>query len=372
MPQTLPTPSDTAVGPYDAGVPTPPPDTHRRWQADRLGDPTEVLTLGTGPVPAPGPGETLVAVRASGVNFADGLVCEGTYQHPADPPLTPGIEVAGVVVGGELPPGCRPGDRVVGTTVPGHGGWAQYALARPAHLFPVADPVDDVTAAASHVVFQTAWVALAQRARLQPGEVVVVQGAGGATGGAAVQVARALGARVIAVAGGAAKTTAAAAAGADVVIDHRSADVVAAVLDATDGGGAQVAYDPVGAATLEASRRSLGTGGRLVVVGFASGGPPPQLAANKLLVRNHDVIGVAWPAWRDHDPAGVAAAQRAIDTHLAERTFVPQLAGVRPLDEAVDALTDLRAGTTVGKWVVVPPQDPAPQETALQEPAATA
>ncbi len=191
MPQTLPTPSDTAVGPYDAGVPTPPPDTHRRWQADRLGDPTEVLTLGTGPVPAPGPGETLVAVRASGVNFADGLVCEGTYQHPADPPLTPGIEVAGVVVGGELPPGCRPGDRVVGTTVPGHGGWAQYALARPAHLFPVADPVDDVTAAASHVVFQTAWVALAQRARLQPGEVVVVQGAGGATGGAAVQVARA-------------------------------------------------------------------------------------------------------------------------------------------------------------------------------------
>ena len=336
-------------------VPTSLPDTHRRWQADQLGDPAAVLRLGTGPLPVPGPGETLVAVQAAGVNFADGLLCEGSYQHPADPPLTPGIEVAGVVAGGDLPPGVAAGARVVDTTVPGRGAWAGYALARTAHLFPVADDVDDVTAAASHVVFQTAWVALVIRARLQPGDWVVVQGAGGATGGAAVQVATALGARVIAVAGGRAKTAAAAAAGAEVVLDHRSVDVVAAVGEATGGRGADVAYDPVGAATLETSRRSLGTGGRLVVVGFASGGPAPQIPANKLLVRNHDAIGVAWPAWRDHDPTGVADAQRAIDTRLANGTFRPDIAGVRPLDEALDALVDLRAGTTVGKWVIAQP-----------------
>lgn len=343
--------------------PAPDPDvslpvSQYRWQADRLGDPAEVLHLDAGPLPVPGPGETLVAVRAAGVNFADGLLCEGTYQHPADPPFTPGIELAGLVAGGDLPPGLAVGDRVVGTTVPGRGGWAQFALARTAHLFPIADAVDEVTAAATHVVFQTAWVALVQRARLQPGEWVVVQGAGGATGGAAVQVARAVGARVIAVAGGRAKTAAALTAGAELALDHRTDDVVTAVLEATGGRGADVAYDPVGAATLETSRRALATGGRLVVVGFASGGPPPQLPANKLLVRNHEAIGVAWPAWRDHDPQGVASAQRAIDTRLADGTFTLQLAGTRPLAEALEALVDLRSGTTVGKWVVVPPQDP--------------
>ena len=367
---TLPTPCDNLSPhhrtPYDAGVPPPAPDSaatlptsHHRWQAARLGDPAEVLALGIGPLPVPGPGETLVAVRAAGVNFADGLLCEGTYQHPADPPLTPGIEVAGTIAGGDLPRGLVHGDRVVGTTVPGHGGWAQFAVAHTAHLFAIADEVDDVTAAATHVVFQTAWVALVQRARLQAGEWVLVQGAGGATGGAAVQVARAVGARVIAVAGGRAKTEAALAAGAELALDHRNDDVVAAVLEATGGRGAAVAYDPVGAATIETSRRALTTGGRLLVVGFASGGPPPQLPANKLLVRNHEVIGVAWPAWRDHDPRGVADAQRAIDARLADGTFTPQLAGTRPLAEASEALVDLRSGTTVGKWVVVPPQEPS-------------
>lgn len=355
-------------------LPTDPlPQVHRRWQATRHGNPAEVLELGVGPLPQPGPGQTLVAVGAAGVNFADGLLCEGTYQHPADPPFTPGIEVAGIVAGGDLPEGLSPGDRVVGTCVAGLGAWAEFAVAPSAHLVPIAEGVGDVTAAASHVVFQTAWVALAQRARLTRGETVVIQGAGGATGGAAVQVARALGARVIAVAGGAAKTTAARAAGADLVIDHRDTDVVAAVLEATAGTGAQVAYDPVGSATLEASRRSLGSGGRLVVVGFASGGAPPQLPANKLLVRNHEVIGVAWPAWRDHDPQGFADAQAAIDARLADGTFTPRIAGVRPLDEALDALVDLRAGTTVGKWVIVPAQrSPATSAGSSHTPPAAA
>jgi NADPH2:quinone reductase len=243
-------------------------------------------------------------------------------------------------------------NRVVGTTLPPHGSWADYALARTSDLYPVADAIDDVTAVAAHVVFQTAWIALHHRARITPGDTVVVQAAAGSTGSAAVQVARAAGARVVAVAGGPDKVAAAVANGADVGLDHRVDDVVAAVRDLTGGTGADIAYDPVGSATLETSRRCLAFDGRLVVVGFASGGPPPTVALNHLLVRNLDVIGIAWPAYRTHRPDLVADAQRNINAHVASGTFTPLVAGVRPMAQAADALADLRRGTTVGKWVL--------------------
>jgi NADPH:quinone reductase len=334
--------------------PTPAAPSHRRWWVDRHGPPGEVLHLTTGPVPAPGPGQCLVKVAAAGVNFADGLACEGTYQDGVAPPYTPGIDVAGTVVGGDLPPGVVAGGRVVGTVVAPHGSWADHAVATTTDVYPVPDAVDDVTAVAAHVVFQTAWVALHHRARIRAGDTVVVQAAAGSTGSAAVQVARAAGARVVAVAGGAAKVAAAVAAGADVGLDHRTDDVVAAVRDLTQGAGADIAYDPVGGATLETSRRCLGFDGRLVIVGFASGGPPPTLAANHLLVRNLDAIGIAWPAYRARRPDVVADAQRAINDGLASGAFTPLVAGVRPLTDAATALADLRAGTTVGKWVLTP------------------
>lgn len=328
------------------------PDTHQRWRVDTFGRPSDVLHLGEGPLPRPATGQTLVRVAAAGVNFADGLACEGIYQDGVDPPFTPGIDVAGTVVGGERPPNLGANGRVVGTTLAPHGSWAGYALARTSHLFAVGDSIDDVTAVAAHVVFQTAWIALHYRARISPGHTVVVQAAAGATGSAAVQVARAAGARVIAIAGGPDKVAAAVAAGADVGLDHRTDDIVATVRNLTDGAGADIAYDPVGAATLEVSRRCLAFDGRLLVVGFASGGPPPTLAANHLLVRNLDAIGVAWPAYRSRRPDLVAAAQIAIETGLADRSFVPLVAGVRPMADAADALADLRRGTTVGKWVL--------------------
>ena len=308
--------------------------------------------MGTGPLPVPQPGQCLVRVAAAGVNFADGLACEGSYQDGADPPFTPGIDVVGTVVSGDMP--AHPGstNRVVGTTLPPHGSWADYALASTSDLYPVADAIDDVTAVAAHVVFQTAWIALHHRARITPGDTVVVQASAGSTGSAAVQVARAAGARVVAVAGGPDKVAAAVANGADVGLDHRVDDVVAAVRDLTGGTGADIAYDPVGSATLETSRRCLAFDGRLVVVGFASGGPPPTVALNHLLVRNLDVIGIAWPAYRTHRPDLVADAQRNINAHLASGTFTPLVAGVRPMSQASDALADLRRGTTVGKWVL--------------------
>ena len=303
-----------------------------------------VLSRGLGDLPTPGEDEILIEVRASGVNFADGLVCEGTYQDQPSPPLVPGIEVVGVVAGTD--------QRVVGTTVPGHGAWADHALARRSNVFAVRDEIDDVVAAASHVVFQTAWIGLHHRARIRAGDTVVVQAAAGATGSAALQVALDAGATVIGVAGGADKVATVRAAGAHLVLDHRSDDVVAAVREATNGRGADIAYDPVGGATLETSRRSLGFEGRLLVMGFASGGEPPRVATNHLLVRNLEVIGVGWPAYRSYRPDLVAAAQRDIDARLADRRFVPLVAGVRPMADAVAALTDLRSGSTVGKWVL--------------------
>jgi len=311
-----------------------------------------VLELGEHPVSQAGPGHTVVKVAAAGVNFADGLSCEGVYQDGVDPPFTPGIDVVGTVVDGGHPPGLGPSRRVVGTTLAPHGSWAHYALARTTDLYPVSDAIDDVTAVAAHVVFQTAWIALHHRARIKPGDTVVVQAAAGSTGSAAVQVARAAGARVIAVAGGPDKVAAAVAAGATIGLDHRTDDVVASVRHLTDGKGADIAYDPVGAATLDTSRRCLGFDGRLLVVGFASGGTPPSLAANHLLVRNLDAIGVAWPAYRTQRPDLVASAQTHIDAGLASGGFTPLVAGVRPLVEAAEALADLRRGTTVGKWVL--------------------
>lgn len=325
-----------------------------QWVASRHGDPADVLEFTTGPVPQPGPGQALVEVRAAGVNFADGLQCEGTYQHPAEPPFTPGLEVAGVVVGGDPPAGCGIGDPIVGTTTAPWGSWAHYAIVSTADAYPAGPHPDFVAHAASHIVFQTAHVALVHRAQLHVGDTVVVQGAGGATGSAAVQVAATRGANVIAVAGGADKCSAAVRCGASVALDHRTDDVVASVLELTDGKGADVAYDPVGAATLATSRKCLGFGGRLVVVGFASGGEPPMIAANHVLVRNLDVIGVAWPAWRTHAPGVVTDVQNHINTCLADGTYQPLVAGVRPLDDAAAALADLRAGVTIGKWVLTP------------------
>jgi NADPH:quinone reductase len=358
---TRPRPYDAVVSaPIDSAAVSPDdlPELQWRWLATGAGEPGQVLEFSDGPLPRPGPGQTLIDVAAAGVNFADGLCCRGTYQDRVAPPFTPGLEVAGRVVGGALPAGIAIGERVVGTTALPAGGWARFALARAQDLFAVSDDVSDAVAAASHIVFQTAWLALRHRARLRSGEVVVVQAAGGSTGSACVQVARSSGADlVVAIAGGRAKCDAALAAGAHVALDYRAldadaGDIVAQVKALTAGRGADVVVDPVGS-TLENSRRMLAFEGRLVVLGFA-GGDMPGIRPNHLLVRNLDAIGVAWPAYKHHRPDLVAEAQRGIDALLSSGAATPVIAGVRPMAEAADALADLEGGRTVGKWVLVP------------------
>lgn len=330
--------------------------THERWVVQRHGKPADVLEFGTGPVPRVPDGAALLAVRASAVNFADALACEGTYQETPALPYTPGLEVCGHVVAGTPPPGYSPGALVVGPALAPAGGWAQYALGATDQLRVVPANVDAVSAAAAQVTYPTAWVTLHHRAGLQAGEVVVVQAAGGGTGSAMVQVAAAAGATVFAIAGGPDKVAAAARSGATEVFDHRELgddDLVAAVRERTGGRGADVVVDPVGAPTLATSARLCGFEGRLCVVGFAGGGTP-QLAANHLLVRNQTAIGVAWPAYLRNRPDVAAQAIDVVHGLLASGAVRPLIAGVVPLSGAAGALGELLAGTTVGKWVVAP------------------
>ena len=361
-------PTDPASGPVVAGRggATAGDGTHERWVVRRHGDPADVLEFGPGPLPGVPDGAALVAVRASAVNFADALACQGTYQETPALPYTPGLEVCGHVVAGTPPPGHTPGALVVGPALAPAGGWAGYALGVADQLRVVPAGVDAVAAAAVQVTYPTAWVTLHHRAGLRAGEVVVVQAAAGGTGSAMVQVAAAAGATVLAIAGGPEKAAAAVRCGATEVFDHRELgddDLVAAVRERTAGRGADVVVDPVGAPTLATSARLCGFEGRLCVVGFAGGGTA-QLAANHLLVRNQTAIGVAWPAYLRTRPDVAAQAIDAVHGLLASGAVAPLVAGVVPLSGAAAALDALLAGTTVGKWVVAPDPQVDPQVDA--------
>ena len=325
----------------------------RAWRAHAHGEPRDVLALEDVEVPAPGPGQLLVAVGACGLNFADVLLCRGSYQERPALPLTPGLEVVGTVVGtGDPAQGLAPGSRVLGPTALPHGGLAERCLVPAAHALPVPDEVDDATAVALYVTFQTAWVGLSRRARLRPGQVVVVHAAAGATGSAFVQVAKAMGARVLATAGGPAKVARCLALGADEALDSRGdQDVLTWIRERTDGRGADVVVDPVGGPLAEASRRAVAFEGRLLVVGFASG-EVPQLPANHVLVKNYDVVGLQWPAYRHHRPDVVRRAHEALVDLVRQHRIEPMIGRVAPLEGALDALGDLLARRTQGKLVV--------------------
>lgn len=328
-------------------------DAMRGWRAHSHGEPADVLRFERSARPQPGPGQVRVAVAACGVNFADALVCRGTYQQRADPPVTPGLEVVGTVEAVGEGVGLPLGTRVLTATVLPHGGFAEACLARAEDALPLPDEVDDVTAAALYVTYQTAWVGLHRRARLRPGEVLVVHAGAGGAGSAALQMGLAAGATVLATAGGPEKVARCLALGAHGAADSRTDDVAAWVLERTDGRGADVVYDPVGGALFEASRHCIAFEGRLVVVGFASG-EVPQVPANHVLVKNYDVVGLQWPAYRARAPQVVRAAHDALLELLAAGRIAPLVPSVRPLEEALAAVEDLLGRRTEGKVVLRP------------------
>ncbi len=303
------------------------------------------------PTPEPGPGEVRVAVQAAGASYVDGLTVAGRYQFPLKPPYTPGGESAGVVDAvGEGVTGFAPGNRVFATT--NTGAFADTLIAKPRQLVHLPEGIDVTIGASFLQVYGTAWFALKHRTVVRPGETVLVTGAGGGVGLAAIDVARSLGARVIAVASSEEKRAKAIAAGAFAAIDSTTENVKDRARELTDGEGIDIVYDVVGGEVSEAALRALRFDGRFCVVGFTAG--IGRIPLNLALLNNRTIVGVEWGGWvRRHAEenrqlvADVVAAIAAGDLHPVAPT-------IRPLTETGAVLSDLLERRAVGKIVLVP------------------
>jgi NADPH:quinone reductase len=311
---------------------------------ERLGGP-EHLVLREVPSPVPGPGEVKVALRARGVSFVDVLVIAGQYQTKREVPFIPGGEAAGVVV--EIGSGVQhvaPGDRVL---VP--GGYADEVVAPAARVLALPDSVSFETAAAFRSGYATAYYGL-QRGRLAAGEVLLVHGAAGAVGLAAVDVGKLLGATVIATASTEGKRAACQLMGADHAIDYKGFRDVVKTLTADRG--ADVIYDPVGGEVTDESMRCIAPFGRLLIVGFTSGGPS-QVKTNHLLIKDAEAIGFTIGALGRLDPAREQKNLAILMGWLAAGRIHPHVSHRLPLEKAAEALALVRERKVIGKAVLV-------------------
>ncbi|MEU8246708.1 NADPH:quinone oxidoreductase family protein [Nonomuraea sp. NPDC048916] len=301
--------------------------------------------------PEPAAGQIVIAVEAAGVNYVDGLFVHGRYQIKLPPPFVPGSEVAGTVSAvGPGVTGLAVGTRVM--AVCGLGGFAEQVAVPAAGAVEIPDTLDAARAATFAQSYCTALFALRNRGGLSAGETVLVLGAGGGVGLAAVRVATALGATVLAGASSEDKRRAARAAGAVAVVDTTGQSVKEAAREFS-AGGVDLVYDPVGGDLAEPALRSLRPGGRYLVIGFASGAIP-SLPLNQVLLRNRAVIGVDWGAWSMAD----TAAQRALLTELlhlvAEGVLNPAAPATAPLESGARILDDLLHRRVTGKIALIP------------------
>jgi NADPH2:quinone reductase len=313
-------------------------------------DGPEALAIGELPSPNPGPGEILVGVRACGLNFADTLIIQGKYQERPEFPFSPGLEISGEV----LEAGLGAGDFAAGDAVIafcGHGGLAERVVVPSANAVRMPEGLNFVTAAGFGVVYGTAHVGLERRARLQPGEVLLVHGAAGGVGLAAVEVGRQMGATVIATASSEEKLALAGEHGAHHTINYREESFRDRVKELTDGRGADVIFDPVGGEVFDQSVRCIAWEGRILVIGFASGSIS-ELPVNLTLVKNMSVVGVYWGAYRRRDPAVLQRSWQQLLEWLAEGALSPHVSATYPLEEAPAAFASLMERRATGKIVV--------------------
>ena len=323
----------------------------RTWRVHELGEPVDVLTLEDVPSPTPGPGEVRLDVAAASLNFPDVLLCRGEYQVKPELPFTPGSEVAGTVTAaGDGVDTVREGERVIAIPKFGDGGLAEETLAAAATVYPIPDSVDWPAAAALHITYQTGHLALHRRAGLQPGESLLVHAGAGGVGSAAIQLGLAAGARVFATAGGPEKVQVCRDLGAELVVDYRADDFVAAVKDATDGRGADVIYDPVGGDTFDRSRKCVAFEGRILVIGF-TGGRIADAPTNHALVKNYSVVGVHWGLYNLMDPKLIRDTHDDLIWLHAAGEIAPLVSEVLPLEDAPAALGRLASRGTWGKVV---------------------
>ena len=303
------------------------------------------------PSPVLGSGEVRIGVKAAGINFPDILMVEGKYQVKPELPFIPGLEVAGTVL--ECAAGVthvKPGDRVVAFARKG-GGFAEEIVLPGAIVTPIPAALDFVTAAAFPVAYGTAHFALEARGKLQAGETLVVLGAAGGVGVAAIEIGKLLGARVIAAAGGPDKLAIAKAHGADALIDYRTENLRDRLRELTDGKGVDVVFDPVGGTAFDACVRAIGWEGRILVIGFASG-DIPKVATNLILVKNFSVVGVVFGEQSYRYPEQSRARLTGLMPHIASGKLKPRVWKTYPMAGIREALADVAGRRVTGKIVL--------------------
>jgi NADPH2:quinone reductase len=306
----------------------------------------EGLTISEVPEPS-GKDDVIIEVHAAGIGFPDLLMTKGEYQFKPNPPFIPGVEAAGIVLSAPEKSDVRRGDRVIASSR--LGAWAEIAAAHPLGTMPIPNGMSFEEATAM-MNYQTAYFAFVWRGGIKSGETVLVHGAAGGTGTAAIQVARALGAHVIAVARGDDKLAIARECGAHECIEAES-DWLAEVRRVTDGRGVDIVYDPVGGERFTDSVRSLAPLGRVLVIGFA-GGTIPEVKVNRLLLRNTSVTGVAWGEFSRVDPTMPRQVAKSLSELYAQGHIRPPIGGVYPMERCGEALRDLAERRATGKLVL--------------------
>ena len=313
--------------------------------------PLEQLVLEDLPPKNAGPGEVAITVRACGVNFFDALIVQGKYQSRPPLPFSPGGEVAGVVRGvGAGVSGFADGTRVLAFT--GHGGYAGEVIVDAASVVALPEQMDFVTAAGFPITYATSCHALKDRGQLRSGETLLVLGAAGGVGLAAVEIGKILGARVIACASSDEKLALAREHGADALINYAASDLRERIREVTAGKGVDVVYDPVGGGYAEPALRSLAAGGRYLVIGFASG-EIPKIALNLLLLKVVSLVGVFWGAFAKAQPQRNAANLAELFTWYTQGRLRPHVSATFPLERYHEALDALVQRKVVGKVVLV-------------------
>ncbi len=313
--------------------------------------PPESIGIEERPEPEPGSGQVRIRIEAAGVNYVDSIMASGGYQLSPRVPYVPGSEVAGTVDAvGDGVDSPSVGDRVLASC--GFGGFAEAVVVKADQALPIPEGLDTATAATIVQAYGTGLFALEMRGGLQEGESLLVLGAGGGVGLAAVDVGRALGARVIGAASTEEKRAAALAAGAEAAIDYTTEDLKARARELAGGTGVDVVYDPVGGDLAEPAIRALGDFGRYLVIGFVGG--IPVVPTNQVLLRNRSVVGVEWGGWAIFHPDENAVLVRRMLDLLAEGRLHPAAPTAYPLEQGPRVLADLVARNLTGKAVLTP------------------
>ncbi len=323
----------------------------KSWVVTTLGDPEEALKIREFDRPVPKEGEVVVKVKAFALNFFDILQCQGKYQEKPALPFTPGAEVAGVIEEVGEGVSLTVGQRVLALPLLPNGGYTEAVVLKEEDVFPISDELSYEEAAGMFITYHTSYYALQRKAQLQPLETLLVHAGSGGVGSAAIQIGKALGAKVIATAGSSEKLEICKKLGADIVINYQKEDFIQIVKRETEGKGADVIFDPIGGDVFHQSCKCIAFDGRLLLIGFA-GGTIPKAPMNHALIKNYSLVGVHFGYFRKLFPEKVKAAHEELMELYEARKIKPFIYQYYSFEEVPIALNQLGSRRTWGKLVV--------------------